>query len=303
MALYGIDISNYQRNVNYGAYSFYIIKASEGRTYKDPMLDRHYNALKNSNKLIGFYHYARPENNNMIVEADHFLSLVGQHAGHCIFALDWEGNALRYGAGKALQWLNRVYQRTGVRPLFYTSDSQTGRYAAIAKANYGLWDAKYSSHGPSHRGWPIIAIWQYSGSPIDKDVFYGDANTWMKYAAKNGKASAAPHVSTNSGNKVVTYRADTWVKAIQTQLNIQYHVGMKVDGLPGPITLKWCPLLRKGARGEITKLVQQRVGTSADGIFGNNTKSAVMRFQRSKGLSADGIVGRNTWRKLLWLHF
>ena len=141
MALYGVDISNYQRNVDYNAYAFYIIKASEGRTYKDPMLDRHYNGVKATGKLYGFYHYARPENNNMRVEVDHFLNLVGAHVGKAVFALDWEGNALRYGADKALEWLDYFYARTGVRPLFYTSDSQTGRYAKIAAKNYGLWDA------------------------------------------------------------------------------------------------------------------------------------------------------------------
>ena len=297
MALYGVDISNYQRNVNYSAYSFYIIKASEGRTFKDPMLDRHYNGVKATGKLYGFYHYARPENNSMIDEANHFLSLVGHHAGKAIFALDWEGNALRYGASKALEWLDYVYARTGVRPLFYTSDSQTGRYAKIAQKNYGLWDAKYSSRGPAHAGWPIIAIWQYQGSPIDKDVFYGDANTWMKYAAKDGRVAQAPKA-------IATVKTDDWVRAVQYQLNVQYHAGMAVDGIPGPVTLKWCPLLRAGrARGEITKLVQGRVGAGQDGIFGAKTKNAVRVFQASHGLSADGIVGRNTWKKLLWLKF
>lgn len=297
MALYGVDISNYQRNVNYDAYAFYIIKASEGRTYKDPMLDTHYNNVARAGKLYGFYHYARPENNSMVSEVNHFLNLVGAHVGKAVFALDWEGNALKYGPGKALEWLDYFYAKTGVRPLFYCSDSQTGRYAAIAQKNYGLWDAKYSSRRPSHSGWSNIAIWQYSGSPIDKDVFYGNAQTWQKYAAKTGQApQSAPktiHLS----------KTDDWVKAVQYQLNAQYHAGMNLDGIPGPITLKWCPLLHMGARGEITKLVQQRVGTNADGIFGNNTKNAVKVFQRAHGLRADGIVGRNTWKKLLWLNF
>ena len=296
MALYGVDISNYQRNVNYSAYSFYIIKASEGRTYKDPMLDRHYNGVKATGKLYGFYHYARPENNSMRVEVDHFLNLVGAHVGKAIFALDWEGNALRYGAGKALEWLDYFYARTGVRPLFYTSDSQTGRYAKVAQKNYGLWDAKYSSHGPSHAGWSNIAIWQYQGSPIDKNVFYGDSNTWMRYAAKDGHAAQEPKA-------IATVKTDDWVRAIQYQLNAQYRAGMAVDGIPGPVTLKWCPLLRVGARGEITKLVQGRVGAGQDGIFGAKTKNAVRVFQASHGLAADGIVGRNTWKKLLWLKF
>ena len=297
MALYGVDISNYQRNVDYNAYAFYIMKASEGRTYKDPMLDRHYNAVKAAGKLYGFYHYARPENNSMRAEVDHFLNLVGAHVGKAIFALDWEGNALRYGADKALEWLDYFYARTGVRPLFYCSDSQTGRYAKVAQKNYGLWDAKYSSHGPAHAGWSNIAIWQYSGSPMDKDVFYGDAKTWMAYAAKDG------HPPASAPKTITTVKTDDWVKAVQYQLNAQYHARMAVDGIPGPVTLKWCPLLKQGARGEITKLVQGRVGASADGIFGRNTKAAVQRFQRAHGLTADGIVGRNTWRKLLWLKF
>ena len=86
--LYGVDISNYQRSVEYSKYAFYIIKASEGRTCKDPMLDKHYNAVKAAGKPYGFYHYARPENNSWKAEADHFLSLVGHHAHKAIFALD-----------------------------------------------------------------------------------------------------------------------------------------------------------------------------------------------------------------------
>jgi lysozyme len=300
MALYGVDISNYQRNVDYNAYAFYIMKASEGRTYKDPILDRHFNAVKAAGKLYGFYHYARPENNSMRSEVDHFLSLVGHHIGRAIFALDWEGNALRYGPDKALEFLDYFYARTGVRCLFYCSDSQTRRYAKIAQKNYGLWDAKYSSRGPAHIGWPNIALWQYQGSPIDKNVFYGDATTWMKYAAKDGQKIVVPETVAHATANV---KRDQWVKDIQNQLNLQYKAGLAVDGIPGPKTLGWCPLLRVGARGEITKLVQQRVGAGADGIFGNNTKTAVKNFQRAHGLSADGVVGRQTWKKLLWLKF
>lgn len=300
MALYGIDISNYQRSVDYNAYAFYIMKASEGRTYKDPMLDRHFNAVRAAGKLYGFYHYARPENNSMRSEVDHFLSLVGHHVGKAIFALDWEGKALNYGPDKALEWLDYFFARTGVRPLFYCSDSQTARYAKVAQKNYGLWDAKYSSHGPAHRGWGNIALWQYQGSPIDKNVFYGDANTWMKYAAKEGHKVIVPESASKATANV---KRDQWVKDIQNQLNVQYHAGLAIDGIPGPKTLGWCPLLKQGSKGQITKLVQQRVATNADGAFGPKTKSAVQKFQRSKGLAADGIVGRNTWRKLLWLYF
>ena len=37
---------------------------------------------------------------------------------------------------------------------------------------------------------------------------------------------------------------------------------------------------------------------TVDGVFGQKTRSAVIRFQKANGLEADGIVGRLTWEKL-----
>lgn len=37
----------------------------------------------------------------------------------------------------------------------------------------------------------------------------------------------------------------------------------------------------------------------ADGEFGNDTLTAVKKFQTDKGLTVDGIVGANTWAKLI----
>ena len=49
----------------------------------------------------------------------------------------------------------------------------------------------------------------------------------------------------------------------------------------------------------LTKIVQNAVGVTVDGKFGNNTKSAVIKFQKFVGLNADGVVGLNTWKKIL----
>ena len=103
-----------------------------------------------------------------------------------------------------------------------------------------------------------------------------------------------------------TPSGDAWVRSLQAELNAQGFRDsngnkLVVDGIAGSKTLSACPTLKVGARGNITKLMQQKVGTTADGIFGNGTKQAVINYQKSKGLSADGIVGQNTWRKLLGL--
>lgn len=94
---------------------------------------------------------------------------------------------------------------------------------------------------------------------------------------------------------------NNWVATLQEECNRQGFSNQKVDGIPGPKTLAGCPTVREGARGNITRLLQEKLGVAADGIFGANTKKAVIAFQRERGLSADGIVGQNTWKKLLGL--
>ena len=49
----------------------------------------------------------------------------------------------------------------------------------------------------------------------------------------------------------------------------------------------------------LTKIVQNAVGVNPDGKFGNDTKNAVIAYQKKMGLTADGEVGLNTWKKIL----
>lgn len=56
--------------------------------------------------------------------------------------------------------------------------------------------------------------------------------------------------------------------------------------------------LRKGDKGEEVKLLQTKLNITSDGIFGNDTESAVMSFQREHNLVVDGIVGNKTWAAL-----
>lgn len=84
--------------------------------------------------------------------------------------------------------------------------------------------------------------------------------------------------------------SDNWVDRVNVEVKRQ--------------GFKTYPLVRKGARGNITKLIQERLNSvgfnlACDGIFGDATKKAVIVFQRSRGLAADGIVGANTWAWLL----
>lgn len=64
-------------------------------------------------------------------------------------------------------------------------------------------------------------------------------------------------------------------------------------------------ILKYGSRGSTVQLLQlalDRAGEGPlvpDGIFGENTRAAVRRFQSRSGLAADGLVGAQTHRALL----
>lgn len=128
-------------------------------------------------------------------------------------------------------------------------------------------------------------------------------------AIVNGKAAEnATTVKKEEISKPVqatVSNTDDWVARLQTECNKQGFSNQKVDGIPGSNTLKGCPTLKRGAKGNITKLLQEKLvklgysTNGVDGIFGSGTYSAVREFQKTRGLSADGIVGQNTWRKLL----
>ena len=63
------------------------------------------------------------------------------------------------------------------------------------------------------------------------------------------------------------------------------------------------PLLKQGSKNNYVMILQDALNNmgrplSIDGVFGKNTKSAVINFQKYYGLKADGIVGCSTWKKI-----
>ena len=91
--------------------------------------------------------------------------------------------------------------------------------------------------------------------------------------------------------KPIVNNTDNWIRRLQEECNKQGFSSY--------------PTVKKGARGNITKLLQEKLVSlgyntnGIDGIFGTGTEKAVISFQKNNGLVVDGIVGKNTWDKLL----
>lgn len=103
---------------------------------------------------------------------------------------------------------------------------------------------------------------------------------------------------------------DTWykIKFIYTsvkKLSELYSEAVSLEEINKEFTI----LQREGDTGNPVKIIQYYLAVIAtfddeipavrvDGIFDDNTKDAVIAFQKKYGLTPDGIVGRDTWNRM-----
>ena len=132
---------------------------------------------------------------------------------------------------------------------------------------------------------------------------YGGKKGWICLDYTKKVTSSSSSSSSSKFNK------SAWVRELQEECNAQGFSNQTVDGKEGPNTLAGCPLVKEGASGGITKLIQEYLiahgyscgSAGADGKFGSGTAVAVRAYQKDHGLSVDGDVGPKTWASFLGL--
>lgn len=272
----GIDISRWNKvDLSKVPCDFVIVKATQGTKYVSPTYAEQIAQAEQLGKYIGVYHYAG--GGGATEEADHFISTVKPYIGRAILVLDWEGDQNPNFSNPlyAMAWLAYVKQQTGVTPFIYMSKSVCRQYAKQWDNSYPLWCAQYRNQqktsyqdnpwtdskgfGP----WAGCQILQYSSkgrlpgysSDLDLDKAYITAEQWIEYA----KGNAAPVI-------------DPTIK----------------------------PTLKKGDRNEYVRAWQKLLNVNgydcgnADGIFGDKTERAVVRWQQDHGMES-GFIGPITW--------
>ena len=121
-----------------------------------------------------------------------------------MLVLDYEGRCggKLGGSAGALEFLNYVYEHTGVKPLIYMNKYYLRKYdwSEVAKRDYGLWLADYIDtevtlndkvqKSKNIKPWPVQAIRQYTsngfiknyGGYVDLNKAYMSKDAWRKYA-------------------------------------------------------------------------------------------------------------------------
>ena len=159
--VHGIDVSHWQGNINWSNVAsdgqvYAWAKASEGMTYQDPQFMANMSNGIDAGVIMGAYHFARPDNNLAIQDAENFLNTAGAFigAGFLPPVLDLENP---YSGGQSIdllnlfssselsswvmEWSNTVELQTGIAPIIYVN----GNYANYLNASvnmYGLWFAQ-----------------------------------------------------------------------------------------------------------------------------------------------------------------
>lgn len=294
----GIDISNNNGFVNFTKvkntnYELIYIKATEGTTFVDPYLETFYSRANALDFKIGFYHFlvstSRPE-----TQAINFYNQIKNKKNSLKPCLDIETTGY-----DIMDYTNRFiskFESLCSLPLcIYTSPYYANANLDSSLNRYSCWIANYGTNTPMETN-----IWgsNYAGHQYTEKGQVSGVNGYVDL--NNFETSI--FVNKNSvDNNNDTIIEDSWIKRLQNECNNQGFSNQIVDGIKGPITLASCPTVRIGARGEITRLIQEKLSIVEDGIFGVNTESAVINYQKNNGLVPDGIVGKKTWSKLLGL--
>ena len=240
MTLRIIDISSFQAGLNPAAVDAdgVVVKVSQGNYYTNPTWRVQADQTLAAGKVLGLYHFV-DSNSGLKQEVDYFVNQVQDYVGKAVLVLDWENDASTgtnvADVSYAKAWLDRVAEKTGVEPLIYMSKGTTrsADWSAVAPI-YGLWVAQYGSNNPM--GWTEdfwtdnggigafkdVVMQQYTSNGqiagyngfLDLDIFYGNRNAWMAYAASNGNVQPAPEPqpapAVDNGRVGQTVKVGSW---------------------------------------------------------------------------------------------
>lgn len=167
----GIDVSHHQGEIDWmkmraAGVRFVYIKATEGVTYQDPAMQRHYIGAKRAGLKVGFYHYARPYNDPR-EEVKNLLATTRLFPHDLPYALDIETNEGKFGLDHITLfcklWLSTIETRTGETPIVYTYTHFAKSYLDKELGKWPVWIAHYKASKPGDNGiWDTWAAWQYT---------------------------------------------------------------------------------------------------------------------------------------------
>lgn len=214
----GIDVSNYQGNVNWtsvknAGIKFAFAKATEGVDFVDAKFTQNMTNAINAGMLIGPYHFGRPDSaennpNDAIDEANDFVDAIqGYYAqpGHVLRPVldverlptpgEFSGTQKAYVSKWIRDFASVVVNRLGFAPIIYANTNYATNYFESNISQYDFWLANYNYTPPSEPPasatgiWSDWDFWQFTASgtvsgisgAVDRNVFEGTMDDLLEF--------------------------------------------------------------------------------------------------------------------------
>lgn len=243
----GIDVSEWQGDINFtevknSGISIVYIKATQGTDYIDPYLKEYYSGAKANNLKIGFYHFLTAKSNEeAILEAKFFASIINNYSVDCKLAMDFEefGNlSVNEINSISATFLETVQNLTGKETIIY-SDAFNARdtFSRSLASNYPIWVAEYGVNEPRNGNWAEWTGFQYTNSGringisgnVDRDYFTN--NIFLNDTTPiNIENNIVPNVNEN----YVIVKAGDTLSGIAEKYNTSYTYLAQINDIKNP---------------------------------------------------------------------
>lgn len=177
MELFGIDVSQYQGNIDWNqvkdaGVKFAFIRGGYGKNNIDPYFHQNAKGATAVGIPIGIYWFSYALNTEMAVnEAKYAIDLAKQYNVTWPIAYDLEGDSVSYASRQGVTITKQLatdmakafcqtVEQAGYTPMNYTNLSYYYNYFDRSQIPYDIWYAQYSST----RSIDDMSIWQYSSS-------------------------------------------------------------------------------------------------------------------------------------------
>jgi lysozyme len=215
----GVDVSYYQGVVNWTKVKqsgrvFAIARVSDGLSVVDTQFANNWTGMKQAGLVRGVYQFFRPAR-DPIAQADLLLQKVqaagGFQPGDLPPVLDVEtvdGVATATLRQRMQQWLDRVEQAVGRKPMIYTAAFMSDA-VGTGFSKYPLWVANYGATCPTMpAGWSEWKFWQSSSTgsvpgisgDVDVNDFNGTLGALQSFALPPSADAGAPRPGPGEAN-------------------------------------------------------------------------------------------------------
>ncbi|UOQ64973.1 glycoside hydrolase family 25 protein [Hymenobacter volaticus] len=198
----GIDISHHQGDIDWNELtkdkiSFVFIKATEGGDFKDPKFQANWANAKNTNLLVGAYHFYRLCKTGT-EQANNFMSTVPKNDKNLPPVIDLElgGNCQTNKTDEQIiqeiqDYINIIKEHYGQAPIIYVTIEFYDKFLQNRFTDYPIWirDIHSKPELSDKRSW---TFWQFANRGhikgingyVDFNVFNGDKSKFQELIRK-----------------------------------------------------------------------------------------------------------------------